>query len=225
MSTWYNRYMAQFNSNVVVSTLRQVVEALDDNKIEYRFLGSVTIAAINGHLHRNLGDLDFIIDSKGKDILRKRFAHLGFKPAPGMFTVARRYLSLEQFTHDHLLGVGYFYGNFEQDGSFIMGGKYTNVKVDAFAVKKTKYTLEEVSFFGIPERAIATGVKESESNPKRKQEKIILSEKGIHPFPNNYIHVSIYGIKADWIYQFSMSILNIVGAFRVQLGLPFDPWR
>ena len=155
-----------FNTEVVTSTLRKMVDVLEENNIEYRFLGSVVIAAINGRLHRNLGDLDFVIDSEGREVLYKHLKHFGFKPAPGMFAFARKYLCLEQFTHDDFLGVGYFYGKFQQDGSFIMGNKQSNVRVDAFALEKTKYTLGGVSFMGIPQRAAAAGVKESESNPR-----------------------------------------------------------
>lgn len=217
--------MPEFNSDIVTSTLQQVVKILDNNKIEYRFLGSVVIAAINGQLHRNLGDLDFIVDSKGKDILYNELKQLGYRPAPGMFNFARKYLSLEQFDHTNLLGVGYFYGKWQTDGSFIMGNKKNRLYVEGFALKKTKYSIHGVEFWGIPPEAAATGVKESETNPKRKKELLILREKGIKPFPNNYIQVKLNGIRVDWVYHLSMAVLNVIGGIRVKFGLPFDPWR
>lgn len=217
--------MSEFNSDVVISTLWQLVKILDYNNIEYRFLGSVVIAAINGQLHRNLGDLDFIIDSKGKDIVYAELKKLGYKPAKGMFRFARKFLSLEQFDHPSLLGVGYFYGTWKADGSFVMGNKRTGLSIEAFALKKTKYSIHGVEFFGTPPQAAAAGVKESETNPKRKKERIILKEKGIEPFLNNYIQVKLLGVRVDWVYHLSMSMLNIIGGLRVRFGLPFDPWR
>ncbi len=61
--------MDEFNSKIVTSTLQKIVNVLETNKIEYRFLGSVVIAAINEELHRNLGDLDLIVDSSKKNVL------------------------------------------------------------------------------------------------------------------------------------------------------------
>ncbi len=122
--------MPEFNSDIVISTLRKVIKILDDNNIEYRFLGSVVIAAINGKLHRNIGDLDLIIDARGKDILYLKLKELGYKPAQGMFTFARKYLCLETLDHANLLGVGYFFGEWQPNNSFMMGSASINVVIE-----------------------------------------------------------------------------------------------
>lgn len=217
--------MGEFNTGVVCKTLAEVVRILEDNKIKYRFLGSVVIAAINGKLHRNLGDLDLIVDFHKKDVLYSKLEDLGYKQARGVFEFARKFLSLEQLEHSELLGVGYFFGNWENDGTFVLGDKSLRLSVDSYALKETIYTLYGVNFLGIPEKAIATGIYESKSNPKRKQELIILKQKKILPLKNRYIHIRIFGIHTDWIYHLFMAVLNIVGDIRVKLGLPFDPWR
>jgi hypothetical protein len=183
------------------------------------------IAAINERLHRSLGDLDLIIDSDKKDILYAALKELGYKRAGGMFDFARKYLSLEQLERTEFLGVGYFYGTWKDDGAFMMGNRKLSLIVDPYALKETKYTFCGVNFLGIPESSIATGIYESRTNPKRKQELLILKEKKIEPLTNRYIHVSVFGVSADWIYHFSMTFLNIIGMTRVRLGLPFDPWR
>lgn len=217
--------MDEFNTTVVFKTLIKIVKILELHNIKYRFLGSVVIAAIDGKLHRNLGDLDLIIDSGKKDVLYAVLKDLGYKRAGGMFNFARKYLSLEQLEHKELLGIGYFYGKWENDGTFIMGDRILNVNVDPHALKETKYTFCGVNFLGIPENAIATGIYESKTNPKRRLELQILERKQIESLPNRYIHVSIFGIRADWIYHLSMTTLNIIGVIRTRLGLPFDPWR
>ncbi len=217
--------MTEFNTEIVVSTLRRVLKILEENKINYRFLGSVVVAGINGKLHRNLGDLDLLVDFQGKDVLYSGLKKLGYYPAKGMFTFARKYLCLETLDHPHLLEVGYFYGKWESDGSFVMGGRRINLTVEANALEKTNYTLEGITYVSIPERASAAGVMSSKNNPKRKRELLLLVEKGIKPYPNNYLHIQFYGLKADWLYHFAMTIFNLLGEIRVRFGMAFDPWR
>jgi hypothetical protein len=215
----------EFNSEVVVSTLERVVKILENYNIQYRFLGSVAVAAINGKLHRDLGDLDLIIDVSGKDTFSRELKNLGYKKAGGMFSFARKYLCLEQVTSPRLLSVGFFYGTWQTDGSFFIGNKNVGLSIESYAIIGTKYALHGVEFIGIPKSAVATGVNSSKTNPKRKKELIILKENRIEPFPNTYIHVKFFGSNADWIYHLSMKILNIIGAIRVKFGFAFDPWR
>lgn len=217
--------MPEFNSQVVVSTLEQVVKILRIHNIQYRFLGSVVLAAINGRLHRNLGDLDMIIDSKGRDIVFNELKKLGYRQDGGMFAFARKYLSLDQITHPTLLGVGFFCGTWQPDGSFVIGSRRFGLIIDAYAIEETKYVLHGVEFSGIPHRTIAAGINASKMNPKRRQELVILKTKGIQPFPDNYIHVRLFGLKMDWVYHFWVKVLNIIGSIRVKMGLAFDPWR
>lgn len=217
--------MNQFNDEVVIQTLSQVLKILKAHNIRYRFLGSVVLAAINGGLHRKLGDLDIIIESQGRDILYPELKKLGYKQAGGLFAFARKYLSLDQITHPTLLDIGFFCGAWQTDGDFVIGNKNFGLRVEAYAVKKTKYALCGQEFIGIPSKTAAAGIYSSKTNPKRKKELVILKEKGIEPYPNTYIHVHFFGFNADWIYYFSMQALNLIGNIRVKLGLAFDPWR
>ena len=217
--------MEEYNQEQALKTLDKVVTILDEHKIEYHFLGSVVTAAINGKLHRKLGDLDLIVDIKGKDILYQKLKGIGYFRAGGMFSFARKYMELETLEHPSLLGVGFFYGKWLSDGSFHLGNQKINVTIDSRALTKTGYHLYDISFFGLPQDAIATGIKTSGNNPKRKNELLLLREKNIKPLKNNYIHITIFGFKADWIYHFVMALLNFIGGIRVSLGLAFDPWR
>ena len=217
--------MDEYNSEVVVKTLEQVVKILETNGIEYRFLGSLVAAAINGRLHRKLGDLDMVIDFKGRNILYNQLESLGYKKAGGIFSFARKYLSLDQITHPTLLDVGFFCGTWQPDGSFMIGNPRVGFDIEAYALEKTEYSLHGVTFFGIPRKTAAAGIYASKTNPKREKELIFLKEKGIKPFPNIYIHVHFFGAHIDWIYHFFVKILNIIGAIRVRMGLAFDLWR
>lgn len=218
--------MDEFNSGVVIHTLRLLIKILDDHKIEYRFFGSVVLAAINGKAHRSLGDLDLLVDSAKIDILDRELKKLGYTQSSGiLFKLASKYLFLETFDHPTLLSVGYFYGKWQADGSFIMGGEKANISLDAYALEKTTYYLHGMKFIGVAKKAVATRIKSSELNPKRKKELGILEERNIQPFPDTFIHINIFGIRADWIYHLFTKIQNIIGGIRVKLGLSFDPWR
>lgn len=218
--------MGEFNSNAVIPTLRQLVKILEDHQINYRLLGSVLIAAINGKLHRDLGDLDLMIDSGKKDILNKELKKLGYTQALGiLFKFARKYLFLETLEHPSLLSVGYFYGRWQSDGSFVMGGEKVNISVDAYALEKTIYNLHGIIFIGVAKRAAATRIKFSRFSPKREKELMVLEEKNIQQFPNTFIHISIFGKRVDCIYHLFSNLQNLIGIIRVKLGLPFDPWR
>lgn len=217
--------MTDYNSDIVSLTLKEVIKILRSQKIEYRFLGSVVVAAMNGKLYRNIGDLDLLVDRKGKERLFNALTKLGYKQAGGMFSFARKYMALETLEHPTLLGVGYFYGHWQDDGTFVMGNTRVSVTIEPHALKKTVYILDGVEFNGLPPEAIATGIHASEKNPKRQKELILLKDKNMQVLPNTYIHVRVFGFRADWVYHFVMTVLNIIGVIRVRRGLSFDPWR
>lgn len=213
------------NSEQVRKTLDLVLPLLNELNIEYRTLGSVVMAAINGGLHRRLGDLDLIIQRGKNAELKQRLLDVGYYERPGIFGFARKYLSLETLDHDKLLEVGLFIGDFKPDGSFVIGTDSTNISVDSHAAMAHHYHLLGQTIVGLQPEIIARGVHSSPRNPKRKDEMVILSNNGINPASKHYIHVRVLGVKADWIYYFSMWLLDILGMARVVIGKPYDPWR
>lgn len=218
--------MSEFNSDKVENTLKVLLKVLESEKIKYRFLGSVLVAAINGKLHRNLGDLDLIIDEKDKDVLFDNLKRHGYVPVDEfIYNFARKYLFLETMRHKDLLEIGYFYGRWRDDGSMVFGKKNINVSVEGKALTVTQYSFAGIKFIGIPKQAHATRVFATKENPKRKEEMSILRKNSIDTFPDNYIHVKIFCLNFDWIYHFVQAIQNIVGIKRVKMGLSFDPWR
>lgn len=217
--------MGEFNSDVIIPTLNNVIAILTKNNIEYRFLGSVVAAATNGTLHRNLGDLDLIIDERGKDALTSALLQMGYYPVNGMFAFARRFMSLETLRHKEFAEVGYFYGRWQPDGSILMGGEHINVSVEGKALTPTTYTLHGVSFTGVNPRAAMTRIRASSANPKRRKELEFFRVRGIEPFPDTFVHVNIYGMRADWMYHLFSCTQNLIGRIRLAFGLSFDPWR
>ena len=209
----------------VDQTLYVILKILNKHKVEYRFLGSLVTAAINGSLHRDLGDLDLLVDEMKKEILFKELRQVGYKRAGGMFAFSRKHLNLETLVHDELLSIGYFWGRFGDREGFRMGNQFASVTIKPQSVVPTTYQLNEHAFVGIPERAVAVGIMQSASNPKRKKEVEMLAKKKIKPFADEGISIRVLGIPFDWVYIVSMKVLNVLGKIRVLFGLPFDPWR
>jgi hypothetical protein len=214
-----------YNEEKVERTLQSLIPLLLQHKIKYRFLGSIAVAALNGKPHRRIGDIDLVIDERKHLMLRKALLDAGYEEAGGMFAFARKYLSLETLIHRDLLSVGYFYGKWKKYGAFEMGNRVLKVSIDSWALKPTTYSLAGLQLIGIAPEIIATGIRSSARNPKRKKELELLKQKEITPAKNNYIHVQILGVSVDWVYHAAMGFLNILGMLRIRLGLPFDPWR
>ena len=214
-----------YNQKQVQLTLKQLVSILAVEDVEYRLLGSVVTAAINDKVHRNIGDIDFILDKNKKEVVFKSLSKLGYTRADGMFAFSRKYMALETLIHPELVSIGYFWGTWKDDGSFYMGNSLFNTTIESKGVKQTKYRLDGVDFMGIPQSAMATGILSSKNNKKRQKEIALLKAKQITPLKNNYIHFRALGIPFDWAYHGLMGLFNVLGAFRQKLGLPFDPWR
>ncbi len=217
--------MSDFNNEVVLATLKQLLNILKSGGVKYRILGSVVMASMNRKLHRKLGDFDLIIDAGKKEYMSAELKKIGYVPSGGLFKFFRKYFNLDQYESDSLLGVGYFYGQWQPDGSMVVGGKNFYITIDPHPLKETNYSFYGLNFVGIPERAIATGVMASSGNPKRAKEVLFLKEHNIQPFPNNYIHIHLFGLRSDWLYSLIKNSLNLIGFIRVRLGLAFDPWR
>jgi hypothetical protein len=214
-----------YNEKQVKLTLGSLIKILDEEKVEYRLLGSVVTAAINGKLHRRLGDIDLMLDKEKESRVFTRLKSLGYKRASGMFAFGRKYLALETLIHPELQSIGYFWGSWKKDGSFYMGNKFFNAHIESRGVAPNKYSLAGINFIGIPLGAIATGIMSSKHNKKRKKEVELLGEKKIEPINDNYIHIKLLGIPFDWAYHGSTRLLNLLGFLRQKIGLPFDPWR
>ena len=215
-----------YNEEQVKETLKQLTIILETEKVEYRLLGSVVTAAINGSLYRRVGDIDLILDEKKKDKVFAQLTKLGYGRVESiMFVFARKYLALETLDHPELQSIGYFWGRWKKDGSFVMENRAIKVRIEHRGIEPSKYSLLGIDFVGIPPGAIATGIMTSRQNVKRKKEIKLMQEKNIEPLVNNYIHIHIFGIPFDLAYHGTMALLNLLGVIRQKLGLPFDPWR
>jgi hypothetical protein len=220
----YTLRMKSLNSKEVKSTLKLVLSILEKHKVNYRVIGSVCTAAIIGHQHRKLGDIDLIIDSSKKREVLEELYEEGFYHRGGMFAFARKYLDLDSLEHDEYLEVGMFWGTWEND-DFIIGSRSNGITIDKKALVKLNCVLHGENFIGIPKEVVARGLRMSSGNPKRKVAIKFFDKNDIRPMANDYIHTNILGLNIDFVYYVAMQLLNIIGFVRVKLNKPFDPWR
>lgn len=214
----------KYNELQVETTLRMVIKMMEKYDVEYRVLGSVVASAINEDQHRKLGDVDLLVDKRIQKRMIQDLEKVGYYAKGGMFSFGRKYLNLDTMNHKELLEVGMFWGNFNSEGDFVLG-RHWKTWADGSAIMPTKYQLHGVSFVGLPKATIYRGIMTSSSNPKRKNEIKIMKEAGIKPELRKYMHMSIFGIRIDWVYELIMWVLNLIGFIRVKMGKPFDPWR
>ena len=217
--------MNDFNKNELISVLSEVVGFLVKRDANYRLLGSVVMAAINGGLYRRVGDVDLILDTNLAEDLMKKLKSEGFYEPGGIFALGRKYIRHITLAHDKKVELGIFYGEWNDNGNFEMTSKCIKLVIESRALIRKRYALYGIKFDGLEERVIATGVHNSKRNPKRHRELEILKVRGIEPEINDYIHLYLFGLKTDWLYHLVMSALNVLGVVRVRLGMTYDPWR
>lgn len=67
-----------YNSDQVSKSLKLFNSILNKHKIKHVYFGLIIPAAINGSLHRNLGDFDIFIDVKKNDLFIRELKKNGY---------------------------------------------------------------------------------------------------------------------------------------------------
>jgi len=216
----------RYNSSQVSKTLKLVIKALDKHKIKHLFFGSIIPAAINGSLHRPLGDLDLFVDVNKKDLFMNELKKLGyFGGDRKLFKIMEAFNGFD-YRHSKLLEISFFAVEFGKEKTSLKAVDFPFiVKIENEAIKPTKYKLLNIPFSGIPQDTAYTGALIAKWNPKRKKEFEIFKEYGICPRANNYLWVYWSKLEISWSYDLLNSCLNLLGRIRMWFGLTYDLWR
>ncbi len=193
---------------------------------DYRVLGSILVAALNGKPHRTLHDIDLLIDERIYEEVSSRFVKLGFKK----ITKKALIFKWDEFQKpNHLkFGVtikGMFKGNF-----FIYNPSSSlALYIKSDYLKPTEYELFGYKIQGIPLRSVYEGIKIANLNKKRVQDKKIVLESVGKKLPeglsiNQAFQIHLLGLEIPYLYVFFSEIYNLVGGFRLLLGKSYDPW-
>jgi hypothetical protein len=212
------------NELQVKKTLNLVVGILEKHKIEYRVFGSVIPAVLNGRLHRELGDIDLLVEEGKKEVFMDKLKKLGYKKKErGVWKWLDR-ANLFEYRHPKLLEISFFALKFGDQRSS-MKVKWFGLEIDSRAIRKIKYNLGGVGFWGILVDTACTGALISKANPKRKRELEIFESQGLKPRLNEYVDVYLGPMKVNWILDLLNWSLNWLGRVRVMLGMSYDFWR
>lgn len=207
------------NSVLVIPTIFRDIE-------NYRILGSLLVASLNGKPHRELHDIDLLIDERNYKEIVARFQSLGFQK------VTKHAFSFEwnEFSKpDHLTFGILMKGKFNKDYFEFKANKFLELRVNIDYLKPTDYELYGVQVKGIPLRSIYEGIKIANFNTKRKVDREIVFKQTDGSMPsgmslNQAFHVKMGGIEIPYLYTAFSQTYNIIGGIRLRFGKPYDTW-
>lgn len=210
--------------------VRRGLESLDTvfnkNEINYRILGSLLVASLNGKPHRTLGDVDVLVGDRDFDRVTRGLVSLGYSLEKKSKWGFRW---LEAIKKDSLGFTFLLVGRFTDDGFSCFLTKQIGLVISSGYLLPTKYSLFGVSFTGIPQRSIYEGLKVSNLNPKRSLDrKVVLSHfKGEVPDGEKLedsFRLFIFGKEIPRLYQLFSWLYNIFGGVRVAFEKKYEVW-
>lgn len=194
--------------------------------IEYRVLGSLLVAALNGKPHRTLGDIDVLIDERDQDTI------LTSLKSDGYIIERRQKYGFHWIEAHHPKNLGF---------TFLLIGKFRdnyfhckltdNIELDISSryLEPTEYVLFGTQFTGIPFRSMYEGLKISRFNPKRSLDRNVVEkflDKGGPDGENldKAFTVFFHGVKLPHAYVLFSQLYNMYGGLRVFLGKKYEIW-
>lgn len=227
----YNEVIENMNEqNDHVEAIKGGLASLDKifnkNNIEYRVLGSVLVAAINGKPHRTLGDIDVLIDEGDQD-------RIFFSLKSEGYTIERKKkygFRWVEVHHPRNLGFTFLLiGTFRDNYFHCKLTDNIELNISSRYLEPTDYQLFGTHFTGIPIRSIYEGLKISSFNPKRSLDRKVVEKHLGGNIPNGEnldeaFTVFLSGVKLPHAYVLFSQLYNIYGGLRVLLGKKYEIW-
>ena len=195
-------------------------------KMNYRVLGSILVAALNGTPHRTLGDIDVLVDEIDYKKVISKLRSNGYS----IETKHKFGFNWTEAHHEGNLGFTFLLiGKFSKDYFSCKLTKSVELKISASYLKPTEYSLFGISFVGIPYKSIYEGLKISSLNPKRTLDRKVVTKffKGNIP-PGETIarsfKVYIFGMEVPHAYALFSQFYNLYGGLRVLFGKKYEIW-
>lgn len=206
-----------------LEALQEVFKGIPD----YRVLGSILVAAINGKPHREIHDIDLLIDEKNIKEVLARFEKLGFKRvqkhAPGF--------SWDEFEKpNYLTFTNLLKGSFKEGYFEYRINRWLSLRINGDYLTATQYKLYGLPIKGIPKRSVFEGIKIASLNTKRKIDREVITGNFGSELPdglsiNKAFKVKVFGLNIPYLYGIFSQIYNLIGGVRQKLGKPYDPWQ
>ncbi len=192
----------------------------------YRVVGSLLVASINGQPHRELHDIDLLLDEKDYPKIKQRFQKQGFTCTPKH---ALGFKWDEFGKPDHLTFGTLLIGQFQADYFVYQANRWLRLKIKNQYLSPTNYRLFDLPIRGIPLRSVYEGIKVANLNTKRKIDKEIV-KKAVNDKTsdglsiNQAFRVEVFSVPIPYLYIVFSQAYNLIGGFRLKLGKSYDPW-
>lgn len=194
---------------------------------DYRVIGSTLVAAINNGAHRELHDIDLLIDEKIYEEVSKRLQEQGFKK------VTKRALGFgwDEYQKDKCLTFGVLLrGKFTKDYFEYKPNNFMSLVIKSEYLKPTSYKLYGETLRGIPIRSVYEGIKIASLNKKRESDKYVVLNKIGNIIPSGLsldqaFYINLFGVRVPHLYTRFSEIYNLIGGVRLAFGRSYDPWH
>lgn len=202
----------------------KVLEIVFKELEDYRVIGSLLVAALNKKPHRQLHDIDLLIDIRIYPEVETRFKKLGFKK----ITKHALVFEWDEFHKENHLTFGVLLKGYFNKNYFEWAlSKYILLSIDIDYLKLTDYRLYDYKIRGIPLRSIYEGIKSASFNTKRLTDKQVVVGKMNGSLPdgislNQAFKINVLGINVPYLYGLFSQIYNIIGGIRLKLGKSYD---
>mgnify|MGYP001569627867 CR=1 FL=1 len=214
------------HTKAVQNGLNVLNKVFNKNNVEYRVLGSVLVASLNGKPHRTLGDIDVLVDETDYEKVISRLRAEDYTTE----TKHKFGFNWTEAHHDGNLGFTFLLiGKFSKDYFSCKLTRNIELRISTKYLESTKYSLLGTSFIGIPLRSIYEGLKISSLNTKRTLDRKVVNDylKGSIPLGETLdrsFKVYLSGVEIPHAYTLFSQLYNIYGGIRVLFGRKYEVW-
>lgn len=214
------------HTKAVQNGLNVLNKVFNKNNVEYRVLGSVLVASLNGKPHRTLGDIDVLVDETDYEKVISRLRAEDYTTE----TKHKFGFNWTEAHHDGNLGFTFLLiGKFSKDYFSCKLTRNIELRISTKYLESTKYSLLGTSFIGIPLRSIYEGLKISSLNTKRTLDRKVVNDylKGSIPLGETLdrsFKVYLLGVEIPHAYTLFSQLYNIYGGIRVLFGRKYEVW-
>lgn len=210
----------------IIQGLDALDKVFNQQQLDYRVVGSLLIAALNGAPHRRIGDIDIVIDEKDLKAALNGLINENYQLSE------RKIFGFKVVEAKNPEKLGF---------TFLITGKSTNdyfsykpfrwleLRISNQYLQPTPYLLFGIKFIGIPPASVLEGIRVSNLNPKRNFDKKVLTEKLTQntlkgETLEKAFRVFLFGTKIPFLYLIFSYIYNLFGGLRVTLGKKYEIW-
>jgi len=184
------------NPETVRSALIILDKIFNKQKINYRVLGSVLVAALNGQPHRKLNDIDMLLEIKQADQVFQSLRVEGYKIQPKHIFA----FSWIEARHSQNLGFTFLLvGRFEEKYFTYKLSQYLQLKIDNLNPKRT--------------------------SDRKVVEKIFNSSIPVGQSLDQAFKIYLFGKEIPHVYSLFSQFYNLFGGLRILVGKKYEIWK